>query len=73
MAADLQFKEGVCNLKHQNVWMSVVMDNKYAFYCAAHAIVFIVILQSLETGRYRGIFLWLGFLSTVGWPKISEG
>jgi hypothetical protein len=40
----LQFKEGVGDLEHQNVWMTVVMDNQHAFYGAAHAIIFIVIL-----------------------------
>lgn len=52
------------------------MDNENAFYCATHAIVFIVVLQTLETSRDGGILLGLSLLGaedrrTSAWAEIG--
>jgi hypothetical protein len=58
----LQFEEGVGDLEHEDVWVAVVMDDKDTFDCATHAIVLVIVLETLETGRDRGILLGLGLL-----------
>lgn len=41
---DLQFKEGIGDLKHENVGVTVVMNDEDAFYRSSHAVVFIIVL-----------------------------
>jgi len=40
----------------------MVVHDEDALYGAAHAKVFIVVLETLETCRNRGVFFGLGFL-----------
>lgn len=61
----LQFEESVGNLKHKNVGVSVVVDDEDAFDRAAHAIVLVVVLQTLQPGRDGGVLLGLGLLGAV--------
>jgi hypothetical protein len=42
-----QLEEGISNLEHQYVRVTMIMDDKDAFYGATHAKVLIVILQAL--------------------------
>jgi hypothetical protein len=40
----------------------MVVHDEDALYGAPHAKVFIVVLETLQTGRHRGVFFGLGFL-----------
>jgi hypothetical protein len=42
-----QLEEGICNLEHQYMRVTMVMHNKDAFYGTTHAKVLIVVLQTL--------------------------
>jgi hypothetical protein len=42
-----QLEEGIGDLEHQYMRVTMVMDDEYAFYGAPHAKVLIVILQTL--------------------------
>ena len=43
-SCDSQFKEGVCDLKHQDVWVPMVVNDEHALDRAPHAVVLIVVL-----------------------------
>ena len=43
----------------------MVVDNKYTFDSAAHSEVFIVVLQTLKTSRYRRVLFRLSLLGAV--------
>lgn len=57
----VQFEERVSDLEHEDVRVSVVVDDQHALDGSSHAKVFIVVLQPLESRLDRGIFFWLGF------------
>lgn len=42
--SDSQFKESIGDLEHENVGMTVVMNDEDAFYRSSHAVVFIIVL-----------------------------
>lgn len=78
---DLQLEEGVRNLKHENVRVSVIMDDQDTFDSPTHAVVLVVVLKTLKTRRYTRIFLRLSFLGAKGcirrevradWPRVSS-
>jgi hypothetical protein len=62
---DIQFKKRICDLEHEDVWVAMIVNDEDALYCASHAGVFIVVLETLETGRDGGVFFWLGFFGTM--------
>lgn len=45
----IQLEECVGNLKHEDVRMTMVVNDEDALDCAAHAKVFIVVLETLKT------------------------
>jgi hypothetical protein len=45
---DSQLKEGIRNLKHENVGMAMVMYDQNTLYCSTHPKVFIIVLQTLQ-------------------------
>jgi hypothetical protein len=45
--------------------MTMVVNDKDAFYGTAHAKILIVVLQTLQTCRNARIFFWLGFLCAI--------
>ena len=40
----VQFKKGVCDLKHENMWMTVIVDDENALDGATHTKVLIIVL-----------------------------
>jgi hypothetical protein len=45
----IQLEECVGNLKHEDVRMTMIMNDEDALDCAAHAEVLVVILETLKT------------------------
>ena len=45
----IQLEESVGNLKHEDVRVTMVMNDEDALDCATHAEVFIVVLETLKT------------------------
>jgi len=45
--------------------MAMIMNDEDALDSSSHARVFIVVLETLETGRDGGVFFWLGFFGAV--------
>lgn len=43
----MQLKKGVRNLQHQNVWMVVLVADQDALAGSAHAMLYVVLFQSL--------------------------
>ena len=62
MARNIQFEERVCNLQHEDVRVTVVMYDQYTLHRPTHPKVFIVVLESLETGGDGWVLFWLGLL-----------
>lgn len=44
----LQFKEGVCNLQHENMGMVVLVADQYAFASSSHAVFRVVLFEALQ-------------------------
>ena len=63
---DAQLEERVCDLQHQNVWMVVLVAHQDTLASAAHAMFFVVFLQSLQTRQHRRILFRLLFFGTKG-------
>ena len=61
----IQLEEGVGDLKHEDMRMTVVMNYKDALDCTAHAKVLIVVLETLQTSRDGRVFLRLCLFGTV--------
>jgi hypothetical protein len=61
MNRDIQFEKGVCDLEHKYVGVTVVVDDEDTLYCATHAKIFIVVLETLETCGDGGVLFWLSF------------
>lgn len=57
-----ELEEGVCNLKHQDMGMIVLVAHQDALACASDAVFRVVLLQALQTCDDGGILLGLGFL-----------
>ena len=58
----LQLEKRVRDLEHEDVGVAMVVHDEDALYGATHAKVFIVVLETLQAGRNRGVFFGLGFL-----------
>jgi len=65
MVAYIQFEEGIGDLEHEDMRVAVVVNNKNTLDGAAHAIILVVVLQTLQPGRDRGVLLGLGLFGTV--------
>ena len=61
-----QLKKRVCDLQHQNVWMVVLVADQDTLASAAHAMFFVVFLQSLQTRQHRRILFWLLLFGAKG-------
>lgn len=61
----LQLEEGIGDLKHEDMGMTMVMHDKNALHRPSHSIVFVVVLQTLQTRGHGGIFFWLGLLRAI--------
>lgn len=53
--------------------MAVVVHNEDALYGATHAKIFIIVLQTLQAGRNRGVFFGLSFLGAGKGERVSNG
>jgi hypothetical protein len=60
----VQLKEGVGDLEHENVRVTMIVYDEDAFNCAAHSKILIVILETLKTSRDGWIFLRLCLFGT---------
>ena len=47
-----QLEKCVCNLQHQNMWMIMLVADQDTLASAAHAMFFVVFLQSLQTREH---------------------
>ena len=54
-----QLEERVRDLEHEDVWVSVVVNDENPFHCSSHTEIFIVVLKTLKTSGDGGIFLRL--------------
>ena len=50
MRVRIQFEKRVRNLQHQNVWVVVLMADQDALAGSAHAMIDVVLFQSLQAG-----------------------
>lgn len=66
MRGDIQLEKGVRNLQHQNVWMVVLVADQDALAGSAHAMLYVVLFQSLQAREHRGVLLWLMLFGTKG-------
>ena len=66
MRGDIQLEKGVRNLQHQNMWMVVLVADQDTLAGSAHAMLYVVFFQSLETCEHRGVLLWLMLFGTKG-------
>lgn len=55
-----ELEEGVGDLQHQDVWVVVLVADEDGFAGAAHAVVGVVILETLQAGEDRRVFFRLG-------------
>ncbi len=54
-----QLEEGVCDLQHQDVWVVVLVADQNGLACSSHAVLIVVLFQSLQTRKHRRILLRL--------------
>lgn len=59
---NLQLEERICNLKHEHMGMTMFVHHQHSFHGPPHTEILIIILQSLQPGCNRRIFLRLRFL-----------
>jgi hypothetical protein len=46
MGKNIQFEERVCDLEHQNMWMTMFMHNEDSLYCMPHPLLFVLGLKA---------------------------
>lgn len=66
MKDNIQFEKGVRNLQHQNVGMVVLVADQDALAGSTHAMSNVVLFQSLQTCKHRGVLFWLMFFGAEG-------
>ena len=64
MREDIQLEKGVRNLQHQNMWVIVFVADQDALAGSAHAMFDVVLFQSLQTCKHRGVLFWLVLFGT---------
>ena len=52
-------------MKHEDMWVAVVMNNEDALNGPAHAKIFVVVLQALQSRRYRRVLFGLRLLGAA--------
>lgn len=62
----VQLEKGVCDLQHENVRVVVVVAYENAFASPPHAILNVVLFQTLQAGKDRGVFLGLRLFCAKG-------
>lgn len=60
--ANSQLEEGIGNLQHQDVRVVVFVADEDALAGAPHAVLLIVLLQTLQSSQHRWVLLWLRLL-----------
>ena len=63
---DSQFEESVGNLQHQDVRVVVLVADQHPLTGPSHAMLLVVLFQSLKPGQYRGVFFRLVFFGAKG-------
>lgn len=61
-----QFEECVCNLQHQDVRMAMLVAYQNSLTGSAHAVLLIMFLQPLETGKHGRVLLRLVLFGAKG-------
>jgi hypothetical protein len=60
----VQLEEGIGDLEHENVRVTMIMYDEDAFNSSAHTKILIIILETLKTSRDGWIFLGLCLFGT---------
>lgn len=60
--ANSQLEKGIGNLQHQDVRVVVFVAHEDALAGAPHAVLHIVLFQTLQSSQHRRILLWLRLL-----------
>jgi hypothetical protein len=62
----VQLEKSIRNLQHQHMRVIVLVAHQHALAGAPHAMDNVVLLQSLQAGQHRRVFLGLVFLGAKG-------
>lgn len=63
---DIQLKKRVRNLQHQDMWVIVLMADEDALAGSTHAMLIVVLFQSLQASEHRGVFFRLVLFGAEG-------
>ena len=62
----VQFEKRISDLHHENVCMSMIMDDQDCFDTSSHSLLAVFCLQSSQSGGYWGIFFHLRLFDSEG-------
>ena len=62
----IQLEEGVGNLQHENMWVIMLVADQNSFARPSHAILMVVLFQSLQSCRDGRVLFWLVFFGAKG-------
>jgi len=61
-----QLEKGIGNLQHENMRVIVLMTDENALTRPSHAILLVMFLESLQSGKNRGVFFGLCLFCAKG-------